>query len=136
MSSIKLKIIKMKVQYLEDGKALNGHDVISVYNGKAVLGKEGLSSTYLDAIYLFATEANKKEFDQNPEKYIPKYGGYCSIAVAEGILVESDAHSALIQDGELHVFYKDADENTQDEWNEKPIESKKMAEAQWIKLKG
>ena len=126
----------MKVQYLENGKALNGHDAVSVYNGKAVLGKENIHSTYSSAVYQFATEANKNEFDQNPEKYIPKYGGYCSIAVSEGVLVESNAHSALVQDGELHVFYKDANEDTQDEWNEKPIESKKMAETQWIKLKG
>jgi YHS domain-containing protein len=126
----------MKVQYLEKGKALNGHDVISVYNGETVLGKEELYSTYLSAIYQFATEANKKEFDRNPEKYIPKYGGYCSTAVAEGVLVESNAHSSLIQDGELHVFYKDANEDTQDEWNEKPIDYKKTAEIQWTKLNG
>jgi YHS domain-containing protein len=128
--------MKMKVQYLENGKALNGHDAVSVYNGETVLGKEKLRSSYLNAIYQFATESNKNEFDQNPEKYIPKYGGYCSIAVSEGVLVESNAHSALVQDGELHVFYKDVNEDTQDEWNEKPIESKKMAEDHWIKLKG
>jgi YHS domain-containing protein len=126
----------MKVQYLENGKALNGHDVVSVYNGKAVLGKEKIHSTYSSAVYQFATEQNKNEFDKNPKKYVPKYGGYCSIAISEGVLVESNAHSALIQDGELHVFYKDANEDTQDEWNEKPIESKKMAETQWIKLNG
>lgn len=126
----------MKIQYLENGMALNGHDVVSVYNGETVLGKEVLRSTYLNAVYQFSTKVNKKEFDQNPEKYIPKYGGYCSTAVAEGALVEANAHSALIQDGELHVFYKDADEDTQDEWNEKPVECKKAAEIQWVKLNG
>ena len=126
----------MKVQYLESGKALNGHDAVSVYSGEAVLGKENLNSSYLNATYQFASKDNKIEFDKKPEKYAPKYDGYCSIAISEGALVPSNAHSALVQDGELHVFYKDANEDTQDEWNENPVELKRMAESQWIKLKG
>ena len=55
------------------------------------------------------------EFDNSPETYAPKYGGYCSIAKSEGSLFEANPHSALTQNDELHVFYKDEEEDTQDE---------------------
>ena len=126
--------MKKKPQYLENGKALRGHDPLSVYNGKAIMGDENITSSYDDAIYQFRSSENKMLFDKIPEKYAPKYGGYCSIAISEGSLVQANPHSALIQDGALHVFYKDEEEDTQVEWNENPIENKKRAEIEWGKL--
>ena len=126
--------MKKKPQFLENGKALKGHDPISVYDGIATMGNENITSVYEDAIYQFKSSENKKVFDKTPEKYAPKYGGYCSIAIGEGSLVEANPHSALIQDGALHVFYKDDEEDTQDEWNENPVENKKRAEIEWEKF--
>jgi len=122
------------LQFLENGKALKGYDAVSVYNSAGVVGKEHFSSVYLDAIYQFESEANKAVFDANPQKYAPKYGGHCSIAISEGVLVEANPLSSLVQDGELHVFYKDENEDTQDEWKENPIALKKQAETQWDRL--
>jgi YHS domain-containing protein len=119
---------------LVNGKALKGHDPLSVYDGKATYGDENIISVYEGAIYQFISSENKNLFDKTPEKYAPKYGGYCSIAISEGSLVEANPHSAVIQDGALHVFYKDDEEDTQDEWNENPVENKKRAENEWAKL--
>jgi hypothetical protein len=126
--------MKNKPQYLVDGKALNGHDPITVFNGAATLGNEDITSVFEDAIYQFVSAENKASFDNDPGKYAPKYGGYCSTAIGEGSLVEANPHSALIQDGALHVFYKDDEEDTQDEWNENPVASKQSAEKEWAKL--
>lgn len=123
-----------KPQYLVNGKALKGYDPISVYNGSSILGSEHIFSNYEDATYQFTSSENKNEFDKNPGKYAPKYGGFCSIAMGEGSLVEANPHSSLVQDGELHVFYKDEAEDTQDEWKENPIKNKKLAEIGWEKL--
>lgn len=126
--------MKKKPQYLVNGKALRGHDPLSVNAGTATMGDENITSSYEGAIYQFESSENKGIFDKAPEKYAPKYGGYCSTAIGEGSLVEASPHSALIQDGVLHVFYKDEDEDTQDEWNENPIEHKNRAEIEWGKL--
>jgi YHS domain-containing protein len=126
--------MKNKPQYLENGKALKGHDPVSVFGGTATLGDENITSIYENAIYQFNSSENKTIFDENPEKYAPKYGGYCSIAISEGSLVEANPHSSIIQDGELHVFYKDDEEDTQDEWNENPVKSKQGGETEWAKL--
>jgi hypothetical protein len=121
-------------QYLVNGKALKGHDPIKVYNGTATIGNEGITSVFEDAQYQFESVENKKIFDKNPGKYAPKYGGYCSIAISEGSLVEANPHSALIQDGDLHVFYKEDKVDTQDEWKENPVGNKGKAENEWAKL--
>ncbi|MFT6334362.1 MAG: YHS domain-containing protein [Saprospiraceae bacterium] len=126
--------MKNKPQYLENGKALKGHDPIHVYNGTATLGNEGISSLFEGAMYHFESVDNKNIFDENPGKYAPKYGGYCSIAVSEGSLVKANPHSALIQDGDLHVFYKDDNQDTQDEWKENPVVNRGKAESEWAKL--
>ena len=126
--------MKKEPQFLENGKALKGHDPLSVYNGLATLGNENITSIYKDAIYQFKSFENKEAFDQAPKKYAPKYGGYCSIAISEGSLVAANPHSALVQNGDLHVFYKDEEEDTQDEWNENPLENKKRAEIEWKKI--
>jgi|TARA_B110001469_G_scaffold15234_1_gene15400 YHS domain-containing protein len=71
-----------------------------------------ITSSYVGVTYQFFSIKNEREFDNSPEKYASKYGGYCSIAISEGSLVEANPNSALIQIDELHVFYKD--EDTQD----------------------
>ncbi|MFT4697093.1 MAG: YHS domain-containing protein [Flavobacteriaceae bacterium] len=126
--------MKKEPQFLENGKALKGHDPLSVYDGITTMGNENINSSYKDAIYQFKSIENKKTFDMTPEKYAPKYGGYCSIAISEGSLVPANPHSALVQNGALHVFYKDEEEDTKDEWNINPIENKKRAEIEWGKL--
>ena len=126
--------MKKKPQYLENGNALKGYDPLTVYAGIATIGDKNITSSYENATYQFKSSENKKAFDKIPEKYAPKYGGYCSIAISEGSLVEANPHSSLIQDGALHVFYKDEEEDTQDEWNEAPIENKIQAEIGWKKF--
>ena len=71
-----------------------------------------ITSSYVGVTYQFFSIKNEREFDNSPEKYASKYGGYCSIAISEGSLVEANPHSELTQNDELHVFYKD--EDTQD----------------------
>lgn len=124
----------MKSQYLVDGLALTGFDAVSVYSGNAKAGEAKIHTEYAGAVYQFASQENKMVFDNDPEKYAPKYGGYCSTAISEGALVEANPRSSLVQDGELHVFYKDEAEDTQDEWKENPLEIKKLAELEWEKV--
>ncbi len=124
----------MSVQYLVNGKALSGYDAVSVYNGNATPGTAELSLQHEGATYQFTNAEHKATFEADTAKYTPKYGGYCSTALSEGVLVEANPNSSLVQDGELHVFYKDDEEDTRDEWNENPTELKVQAEAQWPKL--
>ncbi|MFT5821108.1 MAG: hypothetical protein ACI8ZM_002357 [Crocinitomix sp.] len=122
------------LNFLVDGKALSGFDPVTVYKQEPTLGLENMTVLHNGGIYAFTSDENKQLFESNLDKYTPKYGGYCSIAVSEGALVPANPISALIQDGELHVFYKDENEDTQDEWVDNPKENKEKAEEQWLLL--
>ena len=86
-------------------------------------GKPEIKSSYQGATYLFASAANKDEFDQDPARYAPQYGGFCSYGVSLGVLVIQEIHkpSSFIM-ARLHVcgnmtslekFIEDIDSNVE-----------------------
>ena len=54
--------------------------------GKPVKGNPAIESTYQGVTYLFASAADKADFDKDPAKYVPQYGGFCAYGVANGVL--------------------------------------------------
>ena len=69
------------------GVILNGYDAVAFFKQrKPVKGNPGIESTYQGATYLFASTADKADFDKDPAKYAPQYGGFCAYGVVHGIL--------------------------------------------------
>jgi YHS domain-containing protein len=74
------------------GVILYGYDAVAFFKQrKPVKGNPGIESTYQGATYLFASTADKADFDKDPAKYAPQYGGFCAYGVLNGIL--SDIHA-------------------------------------------
>jgi len=71
---------------------------------KALEGKKEFSSVYKGKTYYLAMEKAKKMFDKNPGKYLPKYDGYCTTALAMGKKVESDPKVFSIYKGKTYLF--------------------------------
>ena len=44
-------------------------------------------------------------FSQNPEKYIPQYGGYCAYAASQGARADIDPIAWRIIDNKLYLNY-------------------------------
>lgn len=65
--------------------------------------------------YLFANDENKKEFDRNPDKYLPAYGGYCAFGVSLGKKVVGDPLVWRVVDG---ILCLSLDEDTQATWQQ------------------
>lgn len=58
---------------------LYGHDPVAYFvQGAAVPGLESITHEHLDVTFRFASEANREAFRQDPERYMPQFGGYCS----------------------------------------------------------
>lgn len=70
----------------EKGVILHGHDPVSLREGHDTAGDPNNSLKHKGALYLFATEDNKKKFQANPDLYEPKFGGYCAYGLAVGNL--------------------------------------------------
>ena len=68
------------------GLALNGFDPVAYFtDGKALMGRSEMETTFAGAVWRFRNEGNRAAFAQNPEIYTPMFGGYDPVAVARGI---------------------------------------------------
>ena len=67
--------------------ALNGYDPVAFFTmGEPVNGDPGISATHDGANYFFSTKEHRRLFKENPYKYAPQYGGYCTFGVSVGAL--------------------------------------------------
>lgn len=84
---------------------LKGHDVVAYFTeGRPMPGKPELASRYQGVDFRFASPEHKALFDQNPEKYLPQFGGYCANGIAYAIPWGGDADTWRIIDGKLYIF--------------------------------
>jgi YHS domain-containing protein len=93
-----------KVNVDQNGVILKGYDPVAYFKqGHAIKGEPKYSSTYDGAIYYFASAADKRDFDKNPAKYKPQYGGYCANGMSKGKLADIDPNQFFIYKGKLYV---------------------------------
>ncbi|MCB4807027.1 YHS domain-containing protein [Tamlana sp. 62-3] len=122
---------------LKKGYVAEGYDVVSYFKDTPVEGKKELTTTYNGAKFKFSSSENLEKFKQDPERYIPQYGGYCAYAIAEkGEKVGVDPETYQIKDGKLYLFYNSWGINTLKSW-EKAGSDKLQAQADgyWQKIK-
>ena len=90
----------------EHGVALRGYDPVAYFDsGKPTHGVAEIFTSYGGARYLFASEAHRKAFLQDPKKYIPQFGGFCALGTAEGEKVEADPQTGQVVNGKLYVNF-------------------------------
>ena len=83
--------------------AIHGYDPVAYFTeGQARVGKATLTAKHGDAAYRFVSEANKEEFERNPERYAPQYGGYCAFGVSVGAKFDGDPTLFRVVDGKLY----------------------------------
>ncbi len=134
---ISFTMVAQKTDYYEKkGVAIEGYDVVAYFDGNAKKGAKELSAMHDGTKFLFSSEENLKRFKQNPENYLPQYGGYCAYAVAlKGKKVKVDPKTYEIRDGKLYLFYNAWGTNTLTLWQEEGAETlKEKADANWLKL--
>ena len=87
--------------------ALGGHCPASyLLSGKAVKGDPAHRSIYMNKTYYLASAEVKKQFDADPEKFLPQFGGLCTTALggSYGNRMPSDPKVFAIADGKLYLF--------------------------------
>ena len=87
------------------GVILKGYDPVAYFEqGKPVKGNPAIESTYQGATYLFASAADKADFDKDPAKYAPQYGAFCAYGVLLGVMADVDGPNAFtVYKGKLYV---------------------------------
>jgi len=122
------------------GFALAGYDPVAYFEqSEAKKGSEEELVTYQENTYCFSSTKNRELFENNPEKYLPAYGGWCAYAVAEkSFKMQPDPEEWQIQDGELQLFTSTwmtkLTGSLIEDWNEDPEDFKKRADQNWEQM--
>ncbi|MBV9490221.1 MAG: YHS domain-containing protein [Verrucomicrobia bacterium] len=97
------KVTKVNVD--SQGVILKGYDPVAYFKQrKSVKGNPAIETTYQGATYLFASAANKAEFEKDPAKYVPSYGGFCAYGIANGVMADVDGPEAFtVYNGKLYI---------------------------------
>lgn len=84
--------------------AIHGYDTVAYFTeGKPVKGKSEFEYTWEAAKWHFASTTNRDLFKANPDRYAPRYGGYCSLGIAVGEYSDIDPEAFTIHDGKLYL---------------------------------
>ena len=84
---------------------LLGHDPVAYFTvGKPMRGYPDINATHEDKTYYFLTAENRAMFLDNPSKFEPQYGAFCSNGAAYGVKLGSDPTEFEIVDGRLFIF--------------------------------
>jgi pentapeptide MXKDX repeat protein len=112
-----------------DGVALKGFDPVAYFlQNKPVKGSPQFVAMYQGVTYEFASKGHQALFQQNPEKYVPRFSGFCTTAASEGVKADIDPHDFVVSDGKLNVFYSD---EARDVFLKNASGVTKKAEANW-----
>lgn len=87
-----------------DGLALKGYDPVAYFTvGEATPGAEQYTYHWQGASYRFASTDNLESFKNDPEKYLPQYGGYCAYAMSLNRIADIDPDRWAIVEGKLYL---------------------------------
>lgn len=89
-----------------NGAAIGGYDPVAYFlSSGPVRGDLSHLVEWKNATFLFATEANKKTFEADPETFAPRYGGYCSYAAALNYVAPTSANAWSIHEDRLYLNF-------------------------------
>jgi YHS domain-containing protein len=109
-----------------------GYDTVSYFEAeKPAEGSADYVTHYQGVKWRFANAENLARFKENPERYVPAYGGYCAWAVSQGYLAKGDPAHWSIKQGRLYLNYN---QSVQDTWLQSPDEFIQQADANWPKV--
>ena len=118
--------------------ALQGYDPVSYFKDGPEKGNKSISLTHEGVTYYFANEANKIEFQGDPQKYEPAFGGWCATAMLDGTKYKIDPKTYKIVNGRNFLFYKGLLGNALKDWEKRTSEGSeadlvKKADEEWSK---
>lgn len=118
--------------------ALLGYSPVSYADlGLAQKGVKNFKSEYKKVNYYFTSSEQKVKFDQNPEKYLPEYGGYCAFGIYAGAKFRPDPNKFINKDGKYYLFLYDLELDAQQLWLNENDHNKleQTANVNWQKLR-
>ena len=84
--------------------ALSGYDPVAYFTqSRPVEGNPDINLEWQGANWQFATAEHRTMFEGNPEKYAPRYGGFCAGGMSLGRKQVVDPEAWMIVEGKLFM---------------------------------
>lgn len=94
----------------DSGLAISGADPVAYFaDRKPVFGRPDLELSKFGAVWRFRNPGNRAAFVENPEVYMPQFGGYDPVAIERGRAVAGHPLIWSITGDRLYLFYSEAD---------------------------
>ena len=98
--------------------AISGRDVVSYHNAiKPVKGSKQIVANWDNTQWRFSSEENRDLFLKNPERYVPEFGGFCPVALADNHTKVGKSSHYTVVDEKLYLNYN---RKTRSSFNESP----------------
>ena len=112
--------------------AIKGYDPVAYFEvGEPTRGDAAFSHEWNGATWHFSSAEHRDAFREDPEKFAPRYGGYCAWAVSRGKTAGIDPDAWKIVDDKLYLNYSS---RIQKRW-EKELEANiEAADGHWPRL--
>jgi hypothetical protein len=109
--------------------AVKGFDVVAyATNRAAVLGRPEFEHRWKGVVWRFANALHRDQFERDPARYAPQFGGYCAWAVSRGYTADVDPEAWKIVDGKLYLNYS---KRVQQMWEQDVAGNIAKAVANW-----
>lgn len=113
--------------------ALHGYDAVAYFKaGAPTRGKTNITAVHEGVIYRFASTANRDAFRQNPDRYVPQFGGFCAMGTAMGLKLDIDPQAWRVVDDKL---YMNLNKDVQKKWLSDIPGHLSLANAKWPEIK-
>jgi YHS domain-containing protein len=90
--------------------AIKGYDTVAYFTmGRPVQGKAEFEHIWQGARWHFTSAEHRDLFARNPDRYAPRYGGYCAGGMALGRKARVDPDAWAIVDDQLYLNYSKKD---------------------------
>ena len=116
----------------ENNLAISGFDTVAYFTtGEPTEGNPEYTHLWQDSKWRFSSAKHRDLFAGDPEKYAPRYGGYCAMAMAQGKVYKANPKEWKIIDGKLYLNYSRV---YSDQFNDDPGSAIAQADANWVHL--
>lgn len=119
--------------FLQKGIALKGYDPIAFFNqSRAVQANGTIIYAYNGVKYFFTSSNHLNQFKTTPDKFEPKYGGWCAYHMSKkGNKVAANPQHFSILNGRLYFFDSG---DSKYKWENGIKQLKKEADNNWNKF--
>lgn len=129
ITNIRAATTERVVTNYHTGLAISGFDPVAYFTtARALIGRPDVETRLVGATWRFVNAGNRAAFVDNPDVYMPVFGGYDPMGVARGVAVPGHPEIWLIAGERLYLF---RDRSTRDAFIASPEEFLATANRLW-----